>query len=252
MRRRLIRIVTRFAIAIAIILAFGGLFKLYTDSQLSAEQQDEVLIKAIPFVAVFVSIVVAFACVIVLVAAWLGGRVPPRSYRPIEAIIIAGILLGVLGLFQGWKLFSYEYGFLLLLASVVSFMIWSHFEPLPLRASKMLPPLSRRAHLIGLAAALIAWAIVAGLMIPASKPVEPYGFGQTLWNFKTDEEKAQIRDDADDEFRMAKVPVLALMGLLPAGLVYFAVRELVPDGAKTSPAAHNRAVPPERLGASPG
>ena len=57
MRRRLIRIVTRFAIAIAIILAFGGLFKLYTDAQLSAEQQNEVLIKAIPFVAVFVSII---------------------------------------------------------------------------------------------------------------------------------------------------------------------------------------------------
>ncbi|MCL4237272.1 MAG: hypothetical protein KJ047_03390 [Anaerolineae bacterium] len=252
MRRRLVRIVVRFAIAIAIILAFGGLFKLYTDAQLSVEQQNEVLIKAVPFVAVFVSIVVAFAGVIVLVAVWLGGRVPPRSYRPIEAIIIAGILLGVLGLFQGWKLFSYQYGFLLLLASVVSFMIWSHFEPLPLRASKALPPLSRRAHLIGLVAALVAWIIVAALVIPASKPTEPYGFGQTLWNFKTDEEKAQIRDDAEDEFHTAKVPVLALMSLLPAGLVYFAVRELVPDGAQPSLAAHSQTVPPEQLGASPG
>ncbi|MBP8972271.1 MAG: hypothetical protein KBH93_00235 [Anaerolineae bacterium] len=252
MRRRLIRIVTRFAIAIAIILAFGGLFKLYTDSQLSVEQQNEVLIKAIPFVAVFVSIIVAFACVIVIVAIWLGGRVPVRTYRPIEMIIIAGILLGVLGLFQGWKLFAYEYGFLLLLASVVAFMIWSHFEPLPLRASKALPPLSRRAHLMGLAAALVAWIAITALLIPASKPTEPYGFGQTLWDFKTDEEKAQIRDDAEEEFRMAKVPVLALVSLLPASLVYLAVRELVPDGAKTSPAAHSQAVPPERLGASPG
>ncbi len=252
MRRRLIRIVTRFAIAIALLLAFGGLFKLYTDWQLSVEQQNEVLIKAIPFVAVFVSIVVAFACVIVVVAIWLGGRVPARSYRPIEAIIIAGILLGVLGLFQGWKLFAYEHGFLLLLASVLSFLIWSHFEPLPARASKALPPLSRRAHLVGLLAGLVAWIIVAALLIPGAQPKEPYGIGQTLWNFKNEEERAQIRDDAEDEFRTAKVPVLALMSLLPAAAVYFAVRELVPDGAKTLPAAHSRAVPPERLGASPG
>lgn len=251
MRRRLVRIVTRFAIAIAIILALGGLFKLYTDSQLSAEQQDEVLIKAIPFVAIFVSIIVAFACVIVLVAIWLGGRVPARTYRPIEAIIIAGILLGVLGLFQGWKLFSYEYGFLLLLASVVSFMIWSHFEPLPARASKALPPLSRRAHLIALAVALVVWIILSALLIPQTRPREPYGVGETLWNFKNDEEKAQIRDDAEDEFRMAKVPVLALVSLLPAGLVYFAVRELVP-GRDAPPVSHGQAVSPEQLGASPG
>lgn len=229
MRRRLIRIITRFAIAIAVVLAFGGLFKLYTDSQLSPEQRNEVLIKAIPFVAVFVSIVLAFICLIVLVAVSFGGKVPPRTYGPIEAIIIAGILLGVVGLFQWWKLFAYQYGFLLLLVSVLLFMVWSHFAPMPARASKALPPFSRRAHLIGLAAAVIAFIVVASVLIPASRPREPYGLGQTLWDFKTDEEKAQIRNQAEDEFRTGKVPVLALVSLLPAALVYFAVRELVPD-----------------------
>jgi len=34
-----------------------------------------------------------------------------EPYRSVEAIIIAGILLGVIGLFQGWKLFAYEIGF---------------------------------------------------------------------------------------------------------------------------------------------
>jgi len=42
------------------------------------------LIKAIPFVAVFVSIVLAFIFVIVAIALALHGRVPERSYRPIE------------------------------------------------------------------------------------------------------------------------------------------------------------------------
>jgi len=242
MRRRLIRIITRFAIAIALVLAFGGLFKLYTDSQLSAEQRNEVLIKAVPFVAVFVSIVLAFICLIVVVAVTFGGKVPARTYRPIEMTIIAGILLGVVGLFQWWKLFAYQYGFLLLLVSVLLFMVWSHFEPLPARASKALPPLSRRARLIGLAAAVIVYIIVAAVLIPQSRPREPYGLGQTLWDFKSEEEKAQIRDQAEDEFRTSKVPVLAVVSLLPAALTYFAVRELVPD-AQPSPAAARAAQP---------
>jgi lysylphosphatidylglycerol synthetase-like protein (DUF2156 family) len=247
MRRRLFKIISRFAIAIAIVLAFGGLFKLYTEAQLSAEQRNEVLIKAVPFVAVFVSIVLAFICLIVVVAVSFGGRVPARTYRPVEGIIIAGILLGVVGLFQWWKLFAYQYGFLLLLVSVLLFMVWSHFEPMPARAAKQLPPISRRAHLIGLVAAVIAFIVVAGVLIPASRPREPYGLGQTLWDFKTDEEKAQIRDQAEDEFRMGKVPVLALVSLLPAGLVYFVVRELVPD-SEASPVTERVAQP---VGSSP-
>ncbi len=229
MRRRLIRIITRFAIAIALVLALGGLFKLYTDSQLSAEQRDEVLVKAVPFVAVFVSIILAFICLIVLVAVTFGGRVPARTYRPVEAIIVIGILLGVVGLFQWWKLFAYQYGFLLLLVSLLLFMVWSHFEPMPARAGDALPPISRRAHLIGLLAAVIAFVVVAAVLIPQARPREPYGLGQTLWDFKSDEEKAQIRDQAEDEFRTGKMPVLVLVSLLPAGLVYFVVRELVPD-----------------------
>jgi len=245
MRRRLTRTLVRFVIAIAIILAFGGLFKLYTDAQLSAERQDEVLIKAIPFVAVFVSIVLAFVCVIVLTAITFNGRVPERSYRPIEAIIIAGILLGVVGLFQGWKLFAYEYGFLLLLFSVLAFMVWSHFEPMPARASRAMA-----------LAALIAWGVFAALLIPSSRPQEPYGFGKTLWDFKDDAEKAQIKEDAEDEYRTAKAPLLALVSLLPAGLVYFAVRELVPpiQAADDLQAADDRQpdAPLKRASASPG
>ncbi len=64
------------------------------------------LIKAIPFVAIFVSIVLVFICLIVIVAVTLEGKVPLRSYRPIEYLLIAGILLGVVGLFQGWKMFA--------------------------------------------------------------------------------------------------------------------------------------------------
>lgn len=249
MGKRLTHIITRFAIAIACVLAFGELFKLYTDSQLSAEQQAKVLIKAIPFVAVFVSIVLAFVLVIVLVAVAFGGRVPQRAYRPIEWITIAGILLGVVGMFQGWKLFTYEFGFLLLLASVLSFMVWSHLTPMSLRAGRALPPLGRRAHLAGLVAAIVVWAIVVAATANAANPKEPYGVGATLWAYKTDEEKAQIADEMEHEYNTAKLPVLLLISLLPAGLFYFGVRELFASHPDAPEQTEREPLPPTVEGA---
>ena len=98
------------------------------------------------------------------------GKVPLRSYGPIEWIIIAGILFGIVGLFQGWKLFCYEFGFLVLLVSVLLFMVWSHLTPMSLRQGRTLPPMSRSAHLIGLAAALVVWAAVTVYAVEHNKP----------------------------------------------------------------------------------
>jgi hypothetical protein len=228
MTKTLIRTLAGFATAIAIMLALGGLFKLYADTQLSQEKQDEVLIKAIPFVTVFVSIVLAFACVIVMVAIRFGGQVPPRTYRPVEMIIIAGILLGVVGLFQGWKLFAYEYGFLLLLVSVLAFMVWSHMTPMPGSLSRARPALDRRAHAVGAVAGVIVWVVVFAAAAEAAKPVEPYGNSPTVWNFRDPEQQQQIAQDAEDEYRRARIPVVGVISLLPGALVYFAGRELVP------------------------
>ncbi len=243
MRKRLSRTLTRFAIAIVIVLAIGEIINLYTGT-LSEERQQEVLIKAVPFVAIFVAIVLAFICLVVIVAITLGGKVPLRSYRPIEFILIAGILIGVVGLFQGWKMFVYEYGFLIVLFSLLAFMIWSHLSPMPLLQGRAMPRLSRTAHLIGLAAALLVWASLTVYTINGNKPQEPYGYGKTLWDFKNDEEKAQIRSDADSEYHNAKIPVFALMSLLPAGLVYFGVREIAASRQPTGPTASPLA--PER------
>jgi hypothetical protein len=229
MRRTLFRTLRGFAIAIVIVLAFGELFKWYTDSQLSPAKQDEVLIKAIPFVAVFVSIVLVFACIIVMAAIGLGGRVPQRTYRPIEMLSVAGILFGVVGLFQGWKLFAYEYGFLLLLVSLLFFMVWSHMSPMAPSLNRALLPLTRRAHLIAAVAGLVVWIAVAYFLIMDVKPVEPYGDSPTVWSYRSPEEQQQIADDADAEYQNARIPMMALFSLMPAALVYFAVREMVPD-----------------------
>jgi hypothetical protein len=225
MRKRLTRILIRFAIAIVIVLAFGELFSLYTDTLPEAKQQ-EVLIKAIPFVAIFVGIVLAFICLIVIVAVGLEGKVPLRSYRPIEYLLVAGIILGVVGLFQGWKLFVYQFGFLVVLFSLLMFMIWSHLTPMPLRQSRAMPPLSRTAHLVGITAALLVWAAVTVYTINDNQPQEPYGLSKTQWSIKSDEQKAQIKSDAESQYHNIQMPGLAVMSLLPGALVYFSVREV--------------------------
>ncbi|WP_119071085.1 hypothetical protein [Aggregatilinea lenta] len=231
MTSKLVRIGIRFGIAIAVILAFGGLFSVYASEVLSQERQDDVLIKAIPFVAVFVSILLVYIYSIVALAVVVSGRVPQRAYRPIEAIIIAGILLGIVALFQGWKMFAYEYGFLLLLFSTLAFIVWSHITPLSARAH--VPPLPRRAHVIGLVAGAIVWIALAGALIVDARPVEPYGIGRQIWELMMDDEEQQATaDQAESEYRTTRIPVFILISLLPAGLVYLAARELAgPSGA---------------------
>lgn len=226
--KRLIRPARGFAIAIILVLAFGGAFALYTNEGMSQEQRDEVLIKAIPFVAVFVSIVLAFIFVIVAIALALHGRVPERSYRPIEGLIIAGIVLGVVALFQGWKIFAYEYGFLLLLLSTLAFLIWSHVTPMSTTGSRLMPPLERRAHLIGLVAGGVLWAALAIGLIVDARPAEPYGVRRQVWDLMmTEEERAATAEEAQSEHRTNQAPVFALISLLPGAIVYFATREAV-------------------------
>lgn len=225
MNKRLTRIVIRFAITIAIVLAFGGLFKLYTD-QLPPEQQ-EVWVLAIPFVATFVSIVLAFACVIVLVALAFDKKVPQRTYRPVERIIIAGIFIGIVGLFQGWRLFPFEYGFLVLLIAVLLFMVWSHLTPMSSRQSKLIAPLSQRAHRLGLAAGVVVWLTLATAGCLAARPVEPYGNSKQIWELMMDEEqRAQAAQDAQTDYATGRAPYLILISLLPGAIVYLVTREL--------------------------
>lgn len=88
-----------------------------------------VLLSAIPFVFVFVSIILFFITFIWLVASVLNNNIPERVYRPIEWIIIAGIALGILGMFQPWSFAAYRYGFLLLFFSTLAFIVWSHVAP---------------------------------------------------------------------------------------------------------------------------
>ncbi|HVO40396.1 MAG TPA: hypothetical protein VMV03_15295 [Spirochaetia bacterium] len=85
-----------------------------------------VLLIAIPFLLIFVAIILGYMSVIVVVAKILANRVPERVHRNIEYVFMAGIVLGIIGMFQPWVFALFKVSFLVLLASTFGFILWSH------------------------------------------------------------------------------------------------------------------------------
>ena len=83
---------------------------------------DNVLLNALPFILIFIALIVATGSL-------LNHRIPERAYRPVERLLIAGIVLGVIGMFQPWALIFYQVGFMVLLISTLGFILWSHIIP---------------------------------------------------------------------------------------------------------------------------
>jgi hypothetical protein len=88
-----------------------------------------VLLSAIPFILIFAAIVIFYMSLIWFLSIRLGGRVAQRIYRPIELGLIGGILLGVIFMFQPWVFVLFRVGFFVLLASTLSYILWSHIRP---------------------------------------------------------------------------------------------------------------------------
>jgi mannose/fructose/N-acetylgalactosamine-specific phosphotransferase system component IIC len=98
-----------------------------TDEQLAKN----VILSAIPFILIFASIILAFMTVVWYVSSRLNDNISEKSYRPVEILLIGGILLGVVFIFQPWVFELFRVGFFLLLASTIGFILWSHVRPKP-------------------------------------------------------------------------------------------------------------------------
>ena len=85
-----------------------------------------VLLIAIPFLCVFVAIILGYMAVIVVVGKILGNRVPERTHKVIEYMFMAGIVFGIIGMFQPWVFGLFKVSFLVLLAGTLGFILWSH------------------------------------------------------------------------------------------------------------------------------
>ena len=117
-------------IAIALTLILGLVARPVINALTTEKQRaTNVLLSAIPFILIFVSILLAFISLIRISASVLNNNISPRIYRAIEMVLIAGIVLGVLGMFQPWLIIFYKVGFIVLLLSTLGFIWWSHIKP---------------------------------------------------------------------------------------------------------------------------
>lgn len=85
--------------------------------------------QSILFMAGFLIVLAIYITLIRLVARRLDSRIHPHTYSQVERLIITGIIAGIFAMFQPWIFVGYKYGFLLLLFSTLSFIVWSHVTP---------------------------------------------------------------------------------------------------------------------------
>jgi hypothetical protein len=124
------RIPFRLLIAMVVLVILGVLAGPFIRSRATEEQlAKNVLLHAIPFILIFAAIVLGLISFIRLVASVLNNNIPLSVHRPIEAVIISGIVLGAVGMFQPWFFAAYRIGFHVLLISTISFIVWSHIIP---------------------------------------------------------------------------------------------------------------------------
>ena len=116
-------------IASAILLVLG-LIAIPIVNNVSEEQlARNVIIAALPFILIFASIIVAFMSLVWFASYKLSGNISEKIYRPIEYALIGGILIGVFFMFQPWFFPLFKIGFFILLASTISYILWSHVKP---------------------------------------------------------------------------------------------------------------------------
>lgn len=113
-----------------VLLILGYLAGPFIQSQATEEQLSKnVLLHAIPFILIFVAIILGFIAFIWLLASVLNNIVTVEFHRPVEAIMIGGIALGIFGMFQPWSFAAYRLGFHVLLFSTLGFIVWGHIIP---------------------------------------------------------------------------------------------------------------------------
>ncbi len=130
MAKRRFRIPVGLFIAIAVTLILGLVASPVINTLTTQKQRaTNVLLSAIPFILIFVAILLAFISLIKMSANILNDNISARIYHAIETVLIAGIVLGIFGMFQPWLIIFYKYGFIVLLVCTLGFIWWGHVKP---------------------------------------------------------------------------------------------------------------------------
>jgi hypothetical protein len=130
MEKHRLRIPVGLFIAIVVTLILGLVARPVINALTTEKQRaTNVLLSAIPFILIFVAILLAFISLIKMSASVLNDNISPRIYRVVETVLIVGIVLGIFGMFQPWLIIFYKFGFIVLLVSTLGFIWWSHIKP---------------------------------------------------------------------------------------------------------------------------
>jgi hypothetical protein len=129
MVKRRFRVPVGLFIAIVVTFVLGLVAKPAILAWTTEKQRNtNVLLSAIPFILIFVAILLTFISLINMSGKLLNDRISPRLQRTIETILIAGIAFGIFGMFQPWLIILYKIGFNVLLVSTLGFTWWSHIK----------------------------------------------------------------------------------------------------------------------------
>lgn len=203
------------------------LFATAAPSMVDEATRRSVLFNAMPFFFTFVGILLLFILLIVLVAMRFNGRIPNRTYKSVELLIIAGILFGTVCLFNPWHFVPYRYGFSLLLVSTLAFILWSHVLPPRADYDETVPPLTTTQHVTGAVLGFVVAALLAISTITMNTPQAPYGIRERIWNSYDDARRAQIADEAMRSFTQVELPFLVVFNAFPGLGIYLIAREVV-------------------------
>jgi hypothetical protein len=115
----------------AIILLLLGIAANFGIQSYASPQQlaQNVLLSAIPFILMFIAIILLYATLIIWLSSIYSDRISPGAYRVGEVLTIGGIVLGIVMIFQPWIFLAYPIGFVVLLLATLSFILWSHIHP---------------------------------------------------------------------------------------------------------------------------
>ncbi|MCZ7542241.1 MAG: hypothetical protein M5R40_01295 [Anaerolineae bacterium] len=59
----------------------------------------------------------------------LSHKISRQRFSLVERVIIGGILVGTVGMFQPWAIGFYSYGFVVLGITTLAYVVWSHVMP---------------------------------------------------------------------------------------------------------------------------
>lgn len=129
-----LRVPLALPVSIVVLLVLGFAAGPIIEARTTEEQlAQNVLLSAIPFILIFVAIILVYITLIVMAASVLDGNISRDVHRPIELGLIGGIVVGVTGMFQPWIFGLYRIGFLILLVSTLAYILWSHITPAGVR-----------------------------------------------------------------------------------------------------------------------